>query len=197
MRSLKTLGVFGSLAVTSAVAKMGVPAWDADVFRRMNGWSDSLAPVLWAPMQAGALGAPLAVGTLFIATGDRKTGLRIVLTGAAAWGAAKALKREVGRGRPAEFVEETKLRFGSADQGLGYPSGHAAVVSTLVGSIPPGTHPIIKVGGIALATVVGVARIHVGAHFPLDVIGGYALGASIATVYDNLPISTSARSVGA
>ena len=35
-----------------------------------------------------------------------------------------------------------------------------------------------------LATVVSLARVHVGAHFPLDCIGGAALGTTVGRVYN-------------
>lgn len=189
MKLVKALGALGCLTAASAMARKGVPAWDADVFRRVNSLPDALAPVAWLPMQAGALGAPLAIGAVVFLKWDRRSGARMALTGLAAWSAAKVLKKEIGRGRPGEFVQST-LRFGSADRGLGFPSGHAAVVATLVASIPSDAHPMVKAGGVALATTVGLARIHVGAHFPLDVIGGWAMGASIAAIYDEIPGGT-------
>jgi undecaprenyl-diphosphatase len=137
-------------------------------------------------MQAGALGAPLAIGAFAFIRGDRQRGVRIAVTGLMAWGAAKALKREVGRGRPSEVVEDTQIRLGSADRGLGFPSGHAAVAMTLIASIPRDSHPIVRIGGGALALGVGLSRIYVGAHLPLDVVGGWALGLSIASAYDEV-----------
>ena len=180
------IGTIGSAAIvvwSSAVARRGVPAWDAATFRRINDLPDTLAPFVWLPMQAGALGAPLAIGSAIAVRGDRASGLRIAGTGLAAWAAAKALKRATARGRPGDHDEATVLRMGSADHGLGFPSGHAAVVATLVGALTESQGGALTALGIALAGVVGVSRIYVGAHYPLDVIGGYALGASIAATY--------------
>jgi membrane-associated phospholipid phosphatase len=33
------------------------------------------------------------------------------------------------------------------------------------------------VAGLAVAAITGTARMYVGAHLPLDVVGGYAIGA--------------------
>jgi undecaprenyl-diphosphatase len=71
--------------------------------------------------------------------------------------------------------------MGSADNGLGYPSGHAAVAIALVSALPEPSHRSWKVAGALLALTVGVSRIYVGAHYPLDVIGGWALGAAIVS----------------
>jgi membrane-associated phospholipid phosphatase len=170
----------GTLAAAMATARAGVPEWDASLFRRLNALPDVLAPIVWGPMQAGALGAPLAVGAVLLASGHTRVGMRTAATGAVAWAAAKAVKRSVARGRPGDHIDGTRLRMGSADHGLGFPSGHAAVVVTLVSGIPSSAHPAWKAAGVLLAATVGVSRIYVGAHYPLDVIGGWALGATIA-----------------
>jgi membrane-associated phospholipid phosphatase len=180
------IGTLGSAAIvvwSASVARRGVPEWDAAVFRRINDLPDTLASFVWLPMQAGALGAPLTIGGLIAVRGDRASGLRIAGTGLAAWAAAKALKKATGRGRPGDHDDATVLRMGSADHGLGYPSGHAAVVATLVPALTESQGGALAALGIALAGIVGVSRIYVGAHYPLDVIGGYALGASIAAAY--------------
>jgi membrane-associated phospholipid phosphatase len=181
------IGTIGSAAIvvwSASVARRGVPGWDAVAFRRINDLPDTLAPYVWLPMQAGALGAPLAIGGAIAVRGDRASGLRIAGTGLAAWAGAKALKRMTARGRPGDHDDATVLRMGSADHGLGYPSGHAAVATTLIMSITASRSRAETAFGTALAGVVGMSRIYVGAHYPLDVIGGYALGASIAAAYE-------------
>ncbi|MFC2153025.1 phosphatase PAP2 family protein [Actinomycetota bacterium] len=183
------IGPVGSTAIvvwSASVARKGVPSWDAAAFRRINDLPNALAPFAWIPMQAGALGAPLAIGAVLAATGDRASGLRVASTGLAAWAGAKALKKAIARGRPGDHDDATILRMGSADHGLGYPSGHAAVVATLVPALTESQGGALTALGIALAGVVGVSRIYVGAHYPLDVIGGYGFGAAIASIYGAL-----------
>lgn len=180
------IGTLGSVAIvmwSTAVARRGVPEWDAITFRRINDLPGTLAPFVWLPMQAGALGAPLAIGTLVAVTGNRTSGVRIAGTGLAAWSTAKALKKATARGRPGDHDHATILRMGSADHGLGFPSGHAAVATTLVAATTASRSETVKALGVALVGIVGMSRIYVGAHYPLDVIGGYGLGAAIASTY--------------
>jgi hypothetical protein len=74
------------------------------------------------------------------------------------------------RGRPPARPEQ---------RGLGYPSGHAAVAATLYVVAAPHLRSRWRAGLAALTSGVGLARIYVGAHLPLDVLGGVALGAAL------------------
>ena len=122
----------------------------------------------------------LATAAALLIRGRRHDAVRIAAGGVTAWTAAKALKRLVGRGRPGDHVEDTTLRLGSADHGLGYPSGHAAVAVTLAAGLTPVLGRRAGVPAAAVAGIVGISRIYVGAHYPLDVLGGWALGAVVA-----------------
>lgn len=180
-RGLTTALAAAGVAVTGAVARRGVPSWDRSAFVAINRLPDGLQYVLWGPMQIGALGAPLVVGGVLAVRGDRRAGAGVAASGAATWVAAKMLKRSVGRGRPAQFIDSTKIRLGSADTGLGFPSGHAGVAVALASTFP--AEYSIGRNLLCLApVVVGFGRVHVGAHFPLDVLGGWMLGALVADV---------------
>jgi undecaprenyl-diphosphatase len=95
----------------------------------------------------------------------------MVAEATASWALAKGIKRIVRRGRPTALVPGTHIR-GKEATGGGYLSGHAAVATALMAAAASASSP--KLAG--LAGVVGVARMYVGAHLPLDVIGGVGLG---------------------
>ncbi len=72
---------------------------------------------------------------------------------------------------------------GAHDHGIGYPSGHSAVVFCLA------TVAFLWFRDTrwrwifpALAALTAVFRVYVGAHFPLDVVGGGALGVAAGAV---------------
>ncbi len=183
MSRTRTTTAIAVLTWSAAVARRGVPDWDAALFRRINALPHSLERVVWAPMQAGALAAPLVVASGLLARRQPATAFRIAVTGLTAWVCAKALKKRVTRGRPGDHLENAQKRLGSADEGLGYPSGHAAVVTTIASGLTRGAEPGSRVAGALLVSVVGLGRIYVGAHYPLDVIGGVALGVTISEMY--------------
>jgi len=97
----------------------------------------------------------------------------IAAVGTTVWAGVKLLKPAIGRGRPDEHLDVVKIR-GKPQTGAGFPSGHAAVAMTLaLAAVPPGPS---RSGALALAAMTGAARIYVGAHLPLDIVGGMAIG---------------------
>ena len=94
---------------------------------------------------------------------------------------AKVVKHFVERGRPSEFVPDLHIR-GAAAHGLGYVSGHVAVISALAVAAWPYLGRQGRIAVVALAGIVGVLRVYVGAHLPLDIVGGVGLGVACGGV---------------
>jgi undecaprenyl-diphosphatase len=94
---------------------------------------------------------------------------------------AKVVKGIVVRGRPDGLLADVVIR-GTAAQGRGFVSGHAAVVTTLLVVAWPWLGRRTRLVVVVLAVAVCLARVHVGAHLPLDVLGGAALGLAVGGV---------------
>ena len=176
------------LLVTAAAAKRGVPMWERRVYAAINDLPDGLAPAVWPPMQFGSFPAPFVVGAMVFRRHRRPDqAVSLIAAGVTAWLAAKGAKRLIGRGRPYDFDQETNLRLWTeVDGSLGYVSGHAAVAMATAGILHRSVSPPVAAGAYGLAAVVGLSRIYVGAHFPVDVIGGAALGVLIAELVTQL-----------
>ena len=149
------------------------------VERRWFGWINRLParwhrPV-WVVMQLGSLGGVVAVAAAAGAAGRPDVARRAGAGGALAWVAAKLVKRFVGRGRPSSVVDTARV-LGREQSGLGYPSGHAAVTAAMVTAAARSERAAWLV-----PLAVGTSRIYVGAHLPLDVAGGFALGVACGT----------------
>ena len=71
---------------------------------------------------------------------------------------------------------------GPQAQGLGFPSGHAAVSFALTATAVPFLARRWRRVIWVVPLTVGFARIFVGAHFPVDVAGGFALGFTVGAL---------------
>jgi undecaprenyl-diphosphatase len=104
--------------------------------------------------------------------------LAILAAGLAAYFLAKVVKGLVVRGRPSSLLDDVVIR-GSAAGGRGYVSGHAAVATLLLVLVWPYLGRPWRWVALGVAVFVCLARVYVGAHLPLDVIGGAALGLAL------------------
>ncbi len=160
--------------------RLSVGRCEECVFRRFNRAPESLHLPLWGVMQSGSLAAVYGIGGVLVRAGRTRAACVATLAGTAAWGGVKLFKPCVGRGRPAALLDGVSVR-GAAQTGLGYPSGHAAVAATLALVVPRTTSPARQAAAIAIAGTVGGARMYVGAHLPLDVAGGLAIGVLVGS----------------
>jgi len=170
--------VLGTSAVAAATG--GPYQCELAVFRSVNDLPDAIHPPVWAVMQVGALGAGPVLGAVAWQAGYRDLATRMVAGATASWALAKLVKRVVRRGRPAGLVPGTHVR-GKEATGLGYLSGHSAVAVALMTAMTSAAPHRRRLFGTAAAGV-GLARMYVGAHLPLDVVGGAGLGLVVDSV---------------
>lgn len=100
-------------------------------------------------------------------------------SGIIAWVVADILKLLLKTPRP--FIAFQEVHSLISETGYAFPSGHATFFAALAVSI----FLIHKKAGyffIACALVIGLSRIVVGVHFPIDIIGGYVFGTLMALV---------------
>ena len=162
------------VATSLVAATHRVSRFEEDVFRLINRLPDVFRPALNAVMQGGALGAVPVVAIIALACRRTRLARDMAIAGGAAWVAAKILKSLVGRQRP--FVALQAVFRHTTDGGLGFPSGHAAVAAALATAAAPYLGRHLRRTVWITAVAVGIARIYLGAHLPLDVIGGWSLG---------------------
>lgn len=168
------------LLVLAAIPVYGghVSGAEAAVFRALNGTTVLPFAVVWPVMQLGNFFAvPVAA---VVATAFRKwlLAVELLVAGAGVYFLAKQVKRVVVRGRPDEYLAGVVHR-GAPARGLGFVSGHAAVVTALLVVAWPWLNRPARIVCVVLAVLVCLARVYVSAHLPLDVVGGAALGLAV------------------
>jgi membrane-associated phospholipid phosphatase len=151
------------------------------VFRVVNDHTVLPFLVVWTLMQLGNMLAIPVAAVAAALTRHFRLAVGMLIGGLVTYYLAKEVKGIVPRGRPAELLSNVEIR-GAEPHGRGFVSGHAGVV-TLLAVL---AWPYLGRGGrIAVACVVAfvlLSRIYVGAHLPLDMVGGAALGLAVAGV---------------
>jgi glycosyltransferase 2 family protein len=163
------------LVCTATVRPDDVGVLEEDLFRLANDLPDALFPAFWVVMQAGNVLAVGVAAAVVAATRRFWLAANLAITGIGVWLAARWIKDQVGRGRPADLLADVHLR-GHHDSGLGFVSGHAAVAVAIATMIVPYLGRRARWVAVAVAVGVCLSRMYVGAHLPLDVVGGAALG---------------------
>jgi undecaprenyl-diphosphatase len=163
------------LACTATVRPDDVGVLETDLFRLANDLPDALFPAFWAVMQGGNVLAVGVASLVVAATRRFWLAANLAITGVGVWLAARWIKDQVGRGRPADLLADVHLR-GHHDNGLGFVSGHAAVAVAIATLVAPYLGRRARWVAVAAAATVCVSRMYVGAHLPFDVVGGAALG---------------------
>ena len=158
------------VAVYAAIARTPTPALDTAMNRVSRAADYSKLWVAAAAMQ--------------VVLGGRR-GRRAAVAGLASVGVAAAvanlaLKPLGGRRRPERVVEQVPVaRWARMPGSTAFPSGHSAsafAYATGVGHVLP----IASIPLLGLAAVVSYSRVHVGVHYPGDVVAGALVGTMLA-----------------
>lgn len=185
-RSADALAAAAGLVVLAAgvmaVRDGAVPAWERSAFEAVNGLPAWLYPLLWPFQQLGVViwGPVLALGAAIA----RRYRLAWALVAAtiAKLVLERVVKAAVTRERPGTSIgPDAELRGDVDVAGESFVSGHAVMVAAIaclvVPYVPRRWRPLAWV----LVAVVMVGRVYVGAHNPLDVVCGAALGVAIGS----------------
>jgi glycosyltransferase 2 family protein len=189
--SSRTKFVRGALSILVAVAVLVLTGLHVDgnyaseaetsAFRILNGFPSLIYWPAWVVMQLGNLIAVPAVAVVALLFRRYRLAIAALIVGIGKWYSSRLLKDVFLRERPASVLSDVVLRDAPA-AGQAFVSGHAVIAVGLAVVIHPYVGGRWRIVVWVLALLVCVARVYVGAHLPLDVVGGAAAGWAIGTV---------------
>ncbi|MCU1430213.1 MAG: superfamily protein [Actinomycetia bacterium] len=184
-RSDALVAVFGVAVLLLgmlAVRHGSVSALERSAFRRVNDLPGALYPALWPFQQLGVIVVgPIAAAIAAFFRRFRLAAALLVAT-VAKLGLERVVKKFVSRQRPgASIGGHIHLRGNVSAHGESFVSGHAVLVAAVACLIVPYLRGRWKIVPWAIVGTVMVTRVYVGAHNPLDVICGTALGLAIGS----------------
>jgi membrane-associated phospholipid phosphatase len=176
-----SLAVFAGCALLVADGRVG--PIERAAFHAVNGLPDWLYSPMLLFQYLGVLAMPLVVAVGALVVRRWRLAAALVLVAPLKLALERAVKLLVQRERPGTTVPDAVLR-GVHSAGLSFVSGHAIItfaIAGLLGLVLPRRWAVVA---FVLATCNAVARVYLGAHNPLDVVGGAAVGLAIAAVLD-------------
>lgn len=183
------------LFMTAVFASRGADMmdWEVAVFEFVYGLPEFLKPVFFVVTQTGSIHAAGILVLGFLLSRRYHIAVRLLLTTTLAYLFAGFAKDIWGRLRPHEVLANV-VNLDYVVRGPGFPSGHMAMATALALTVgrylPKKYRPIVPIWIVG----VGLSRLYLGIHAPLDVIGGFAIGwASYALfchvrIYNLIPI---------
>jgi membrane-associated phospholipid phosphatase len=176
-----SLAVFAICAVVAASGRVG-PVERA-VFHAVNGLPDWLYRPMLLFQYLGVLAMPLVVALGALAFRRWRLAAALVLVVPLKLALERVIKLLVQRERPGTTVPDAVLR-GVHSAGLSFVSGHAIITFAIAGLLALVLPRRWGIVAFVLASLNAVARVYLGAHNPLDVVGGAAVGLAIAAALD-------------
>jgi membrane-associated phospholipid phosphatase len=143
-------------------------------------WINGLPGVLSTPMKFVQFLGVLAVGPIVAIAAAVLRRWRLALAAIVVTVGKLAVERAVWhyvlRARPGTTIPGTVVRGNTPTSGLSFVSGHVILVTGLAWALTPYLRERWRILPWAIVALVAFARIYLGAHAPLDVVGGVALG---------------------
>lgn len=175
----------GFVGLFLLVAPHDPAGWETETVEAATELPAGVGVPLEVVMQLGRRSVvPLIAVGAYLVTRRLALALSVAVVGLLAGLSIGPLKEGASRGRP------TGVPIRDPVDGFGFPSGHTAVawaVAVVVAASLPARWRWVP---LLLATLVGLARVYVGAHYPLDVVGGTLWG----IVLGGAVVAVSARS---
>ncbi|HVD70319.1 MAG TPA: phosphatase PAP2 family protein [Actinomycetota bacterium] len=188
---------FAVLVACGLIARSGtVGAAERSVFEAINGLPEGLEPVMHQAQFLGVLAIGPLVALVALAFRRYRLAVAAALVTLFKLVGESIVWKVVHRERPGVTEPNAIVRGGTATEGVSFVSGHVVLVTGLAWVITPYLRGRSRIIPWLVVALVGFARMYLGAHNPLDVLGGLALGVAIGAVA-NLLVKVPVSGAGA
>jgi undecaprenyl-diphosphatase len=170
------------LVVGALIVRDGeVPGWEESVFHSVNDLPQWLYRVVWPFQQLGTLVVGPVLAIICLILRRYRLAIALLLATIAKLLSERIVKTLVTRERPGTSIgPDINVRGDVNLVGESFVSGHAILVAALAGVVTPYLPARWRPVPWVLVALVMLGRIYVGAHNPLDVVCGAALGVALA-----------------
>jgi membrane-associated phospholipid phosphatase len=172
-----------AFAVCAVLADGRVGPAERAVFHAINGLPSWLYGPMLVAQYLGVLAMPLVVAAGALVLRRWRLAAALVLVVPLKLAAERVPKLLVERERPGTSVPDAILH-GVPSAGLSFTSGHAIITFAIAGLLVLVLPRRWGIVALVLASLNAVARVYLGAHNPLDVVGGAAIGLAVAAALD-------------
>jgi membrane-associated phospholipid phosphatase len=148
------------------------------IFRFFNDAPTSLVALFMFITFFGTLPALLGVGAALIVLRKYNLALQVLFGGSLTWFLANAFKFAGVRQRPYDLLPNVHLAE-TRDATWGFPSAHSALITAIIIVLLLNSKKKLYWLLMVAVVLVGLSRIIVGMHAPLDVTGGIGLGLTL------------------
>ncbi len=178
--------LIAALAGAAVLAACGIVVSNGEVgpaelsfFHAVNGLPNLLSPVMRGSQLLGVLAAgPVAAAVAALLRRWRLAAAALLVTAAKLLG-ERVVWHVVQRSRPGTTISDAIVRGDTPAVGASFVSGHVVLLSGLAWVVTPYLRGRWRVVPWLVVLLVAFARMYLGAHAPLDVVGGVGLGVAI------------------
>jgi membrane-associated phospholipid phosphatase len=184
--------VFVPCALVAASGRVG--RVERGIFRAVNGLPSILSPAMRLFQFLGVLAIGPVVALVAVGVRRYRLALASVLITLLKLLAERFIWNVLGirRDRPGATVSGAIVRGGTPVSGVSFVSGHVMLATALAWAITPYLRGGWRLAPWVAVIMVACARLYLGAHNPLDVLGGAGVGLAIGACV-NLAVGVGAE----
>ena len=149
-----------------------------ECFLQINSWSEATGDALWANLTVLGDGGVCAVVLLMLVSRRPSLFWALLISAVGGFVLLHGLKNACAVSRPPAVLQGGAFHvIGPARHTGSFPSGHSAMAfSAAALAVRMTSSRALRWTCVVLASVVALSRVVVGVHWPLDILGGAALG---------------------